>query len=97
MIQSYPYDIDMSFYPKTSSSISQGQLAAMNHANEISLSGSFCFRLVLLVKWLKMNSKLKGFYSRTDSFFRPNLQNLKRHFRCSFYCFLGALSRVKNQ
>lgn len=43
MIQSCPYDIDMSFYPKTSSSISQGQLAVMNHANEISLSGSFLF------------------------------------------------------
>lgn len=43
LIQSYPCDIDMSFYPKTSSSISQGQLAVMNHANEISLSGSFCF------------------------------------------------------
>ena len=87
MIQSFPYDIDMSFYPKTSSSISQGQLAAMNHANEISLSGSFCFRLVLLVKWLKMNSKLKGFYSRTDSFFRPNLQNLKQALSLLFLLF----------
>lgn len=33
----------MSFYPKTSPSISQGQLTVMNYANEISLLGSFGF------------------------------------------------------